>query len=172
MVAWDRCFDFYIDSGCKTAFAAINVSPDGLLINDCVERVRCAEGERSGRRGLRRANEQKARREAQRIKDGAMSGTRVGWMGLGMIPTSNHNLLCVIPPCNPNQPGHLCHPRSHSVSAAASLHVFTLWTPINAVRPLLCPRWSLYQSLLTMFQKLSLPCLTRLGSAQIILKFV
>jgi hypothetical protein len=52
MVAWDRCFDFYIDSGCKTAFAAINVSPDGLLINDCVECVARGKGEREGKKKI------------------------------------------------------------------------------------------------------------------------
>jgi hypothetical protein len=78
-------------------------------------------------------------------------------------------------PAHENVPTSLatCYdPRNHSVSAAASLSVFTLLTPIDAVRLLLCPRWSLYQSLLTMFQKISLPCLTRLGFSQIILKFI
>jgi hypothetical protein len=139
-------------------FAAINVSPASLLINDCVE----GEGRGGERRGTRR------RKPRMALCLGP------GWAGRwGWDTDSNRNLLCASPSMPVRSSLATCrHPRNPSGYPAASLCIFTLYTPINAVRPLLCPRWFLYQRLLTMFQKHSLPCLTRLGSAQIILNFV
>lgn len=72
---------------------------------------------------MRRADEQKARKKAQKTKDGAMSGTGVGWsMGLGYGTSNNHNLFCAsLPIAVPVNLATCRLPRNYSTHPAAFL---------------------------------------------------
>lgn len=129
----------------------------------------CREAEERKRRGRRRANEQKARKEGAENQGWRYVWDRGGLDGVGIRDQQSQSVLRVPAHRRAGRPGHLS-PFAQSFCSSCSFPLsFTLSIPINAVQPLLCARWFLYQRLSTMFQKLSLPCLTRLRSAQFLL---